>query len=133
MIGVRRFLKHHFGAKRELFDALKDGQSPKVLVITCSDSRVVPPLLMGADPGDIFVIRNCGKYYSSLFCSFWRSRQLEYAVDVLGVEGIILCGHSYCGAVKALDVPDWKANYQLLHPVDSCKPTLTRLREKYPQ
>ncbi|AXB41364.1 carbonic anhydrase [Amycolatopsis albispora] len=88
----------------EQFARLADGQSPQVLFITCSDSRVVPALITGARPGELFELRTAGNIvppYASGHPS-GEVATIEYAVDVLGVSDIVVCGHSHCGAVGAL-------------------------------
>ncbi|GGR16064.1 carbonic anhydrase [Streptomyces netropsis] len=83
---------------------LELGQSPEALFITCSDSRVVPTLITGTRPGDLFELRTAGNIvpeYSTEHPS-GEMATIEYAVSVLGVRDIIVCGHSHCGAVGAL-------------------------------
>ncbi|WP_338931992.1 carbonic anhydrase [Streptomyces netropsis] len=83
---------------------LELGQSPEALFITCSDSRVVPTLITGTRPGDLFELRTAGNIvpeYSTQHPS-GEMATIEYAVSVLGVRDIIVCGHSHCGAVGAL-------------------------------
>lgn len=93
-----------FGQRPEEFAQLAEGQSPQVLFITCSDSRVVPALITGARPGELFELRTAGNivppYASEHPCS--EAATIEYAVEVLGVKDVIVCGHSHCGAVGAL-------------------------------
>ncbi|MEI5007108.1 carbonic anhydrase [Streptomyces sp. NPDC087659] len=93
-----------FGQRPEEFAELARGQSPQVLFITCSDSRVVPALITGARPGDLFELRTAGNivppYGSELPAG--ETATIEYAVEVLGVSDIVVCGHSHCGAVGAL-------------------------------
>jgi carbonic anhydrase len=88
----------------EEFARLALGQSPQALFITCSDSRVVPALLTGARPGELFELRTAGNivppYVSAQPTS--EAATIEYAVEVLGVTDIVVCGHSHCGAVGAL-------------------------------
>ncbi|MEU6841571.1 carbonic anhydrase [Streptomyces sp. NPDC046716] len=93
-----------FGRRPEEFARLADGQSPQVLFITCSDSRVVPALITGARPGELFELRTAGNivpaHASDRPCG--ETATIEYAVQVLGVRDIVVCGHSHCGAVGAL-------------------------------
>jgi len=90
---------------RELVD---QGQRPHALFIGCSDSRVVPSLLTDAGPGDIFVVRNVGALvppYELDAAHHGVSSAIEFAVLVLGVQDIVLCGHSHCGAIRSLYEP----------------------------
>jgi carbonic anhydrase len=93
-----------FGRRPEDFASLAQGQSPQVLFITCSDSRVVPALITGARPGELFELRTAGNIVPPYACDRPTSEAatVEYAVDVLGVSEIVVCGHSHCGAVGAL-------------------------------
>ena len=110
--GLSQFKKGFLKFKREVVDphsehfkTLADSQHPKVMVIACCDSRVDPALLMGAGPGDIFMVRNIanlvppferqGSYHGT-------SAALEYAVCALKVEHIVVMGHQNCGGIKAL-------------------------------
>src|SRR5215510_2088700 len=81
-------------------------QSPDALFITCSDSRVVPDLLASTHPGDLFTMRNVGNLIPPATADgiFDRAcfREIEYAVLVLNVADIVVCGHSECGAMKAV-------------------------------
>jgi carbonic anhydrase len=93
-----------FGRRPEEFAPLAAGQSPEVLFITCSDSRVVPALITGARPGQLFELRTAGNIvppYAS-GTPTGEAATIEYAVEVLGVKDIVVCGHSHCGAVGAL-------------------------------
>lgn len=87
-------------------DNLKDKQAPKILVVGCSDSRVDPALLTGSLPGDIFVVRNIANlippYDVEKISNGGTGAALEYAVNVLKVEHIVILGHSNCGGIKAL-------------------------------
>lgn len=88
----------------EEFARLAQGQSPQVLFITCSDSRVVPALITGARPGELFELRTAGNIVPPYACQppTGEAATIEYAVEVLGVADIVVCGHSHCGAVGAL-------------------------------
>ncbi|MET9494061.1 carbonic anhydrase [Streptomyces sp. NPDC006552] len=92
-----------FGQRPEEFARLAEGQSPQVLFITCSDSRVVPALITGARPGELFELRTAGNIVPAPTggpCG--ETATIEYAVEVLGVQDVVVCGHSHCGAVGAL-------------------------------
>jgi carbonic anhydrase len=106
--GVRRFRREIFPQKRELYESLAEKQQPSALFLTCGDSRVEPSLLTGTDPGQIFVARSPGNIVP-IYDDTARagvSASIEYAVAVLGVRDIIICGHSACGAMKALLHPE---------------------------
>lgn len=101
--GNRRFQQAVRGAYREMFELLASGQQPTTLLITCADSRIVPALITGSQPGELFVERNPGALvpvYSRAATGV--SASIEYAVAVLGVRNIIVCGHSDCGAMSAV-------------------------------
>lgn len=104
--GTTRFRKGYFSRNREKFAHLVEhGQTPHTLFITCADSRVIPNTLTHADPGDIFVLRNVGNmvpaHAADQSCNS-TGAAIEYAVSVLGVDEIVVCGHSHCGACAAL-------------------------------
>ncbi|MEU3601889.1 carbonic anhydrase [Streptomyces sp. NPDC006798] len=92
------------GRNPERFAPHAAGQSPHTLFITCSDSRVVPSLITGARPGELFELRTAGNIVPPTTTGHPTSEAatIEYAVDVLGVQDIVVCGHSHCGAVGAL-------------------------------
>ncbi|GGT10804.1 carbonic anhydrase [Streptomyces chromofuscus] len=93
-----------FGQRPEEFAQLARGQSPEVLFITCSDSRVVPALITGARPGQLFELRTAGNIVPPYTSGrpTGEAATIEYAVEVLGVKDVVVCGHSHCGAVGAL-------------------------------
>ncbi len=94
----RKFLE---GADRELYGRLAKGQAPHTLVVSCSDSRIVPEVIFSANPGELFVLRNVGNICRlddpSVACA------IEYAVNHLKVGSIVVLAHSDCGAVKAVE------------------------------
>jgi carbonic anhydrase len=98
------FEKHVFGRHADLYSRLaNNGQSPKALMISCADSRIVPELILQAEPGDLFVTRNAGNIVPPFAqANGGVSSAVEYAVLALGVTDIIVCGHSGCGAMEAL-------------------------------
>lgn len=101
--GLREFKSEYFSSNRELFEQLSQGQKPRVLFITCSDSRIVPTLMTNTDPGDIFVIRNAGNIIPPYgAANGGEGAAVEYAIHALGVEHVVVCGHSHCGAMKGL-------------------------------
>jgi carbonic anhydrase len=103
--GLKRFRQETFPAFREHYRRLvEEGQKPTALFIGCSDSRVVPDKLMATDPGQLFIIRNMGAFvppYDPEQGYHGTSATIEYAVLVLRVTDIIVCGHSHCGAIRA--------------------------------
>lgn len=110
--GVARFHRSYFRKNRSKFvDLMREGQNPHTLFITCADSRIIPHALTQSDPGDLFVMRNVGNMVPAQRpgqeCSS-TGAGIEYAVSVLGVSEIVVCGHSHCGACAAL--------YQTEHP-----------------
>lgn len=114
----KKFKELEFKKHEDLFlDLAKKGQSPKTLFIGCSDSRVIPNLITGSKPGDLFVFRNIGNFVPPFKPDFEyhaTAAAIEYAVSVLEVEDIIVCGHSHCGACESLykDLPD---SLELIH------------------
>ncbi|WP_210589758.1 carbonic anhydrase [Streptomyces sp. GESEQ-35] len=116
-----RSFRHRIAPDREAFRRFADGQSPTTLFISCSDSRVVPTLITAAAPGELFELRNAGNIVPP-YRPGYRSGEaatIEYAVEVLKVRDIVVCGHSHCGAVGAVarnddltalpSVADWVA------------------------
>lgn len=104
--GVRRFHDNEFPRDHVIFEHLASGQHPHTLFITCADSRIVPELITQTAPGELFVCRNIGNIvppYSESSCEI--SAVIEYACTQLRVIEIVICGHSDCGAMKALQTP----------------------------
>ncbi|MFF0157834.1 carbonic anhydrase [Streptomyces sp. NPDC005263] len=95
-------------SERGEYRKLADGQYPEALFITCSDSRVIPALITGARPGEIFELRNAGNIVPSYGRpgASGEAATIEYALEVLGVQDIVVCGHSHCGAMGALKSGD---------------------------
>jgi carbonic anhydrase len=104
--GLRRFRAETFPEYRDHYERLTaEGQKPRTLFIGCADSRVVPSLITGTDPGELFIVRNVGAFvppYDPDVAFHGTAAGIEYAVLVLGVTDIVVCGHSHCGAVQAL-------------------------------
>ncbi|MEV7239068.1 carbonic anhydrase [Streptomyces sp. NPDC051020] len=101
--GVARFQRDVFPAKAELFAHLATHHMPHTLFISCSDARVVPELITGTEPGDLFVIRTAGNLVPAYTPGAdGVAASIEYAVAALGVKDIVVCGHSACGAMTAL-------------------------------
>lgn len=105
--GFVRFRQEVYPGMQPLFQMLSGGQHPRALFITCSDSRIEPSLLTQADPGDLFICRNAGNIVPPWGDNVGGvSATIEYAVQALSVPHIIICGHSDCGAVKAMLHPE---------------------------
>ena len=95
----RQWVAEKLGQDKDYFKNLSKGQNPQILYIGCSDSRVTAEELMGVGPGDAFVLRNIANMVSGLDLS--AMSVINYAVDALKVRHIVVCGHYYCGGVKA--------------------------------
>ncbi|MDP3980315.1 MAG: carbonic anhydrase [Chlamydiota bacterium] len=103
--GVKEFSNNDFEKNKKLFARLSSSQKPHTLFIGCSDSRVVPALITKTLPGDLFVVRNIANIvpcYRSSSEYLSTTSSIEYALLVLNVENIVICGHSNCGGCKAL-------------------------------
>jgi carbonic anhydrase/mannitol/fructose-specific phosphotransferase system IIA component (Ntr-type) len=104
--GALHFEREKFPAYRALFEKLAVAQTPDTLFITCSDSRIDPALITQSLPGDLFIIRNAGNIVPpGDEPTAGELASIEYAVKVLGVEHIVVCGHTKCGAMAGLLSP----------------------------
>ena len=106
LLRLRRFHEQAFPSYHDTFAHLvAQGQHPTTLFIGCSDSRVVPHLLTGTGPGELFLVRNVGAFVPPFDGSagyHGTAAAIEFAVLNLQVHNIVVCGHSHCGAVRAL-------------------------------
>ncbi|MDD2929035.1 MAG: carbonic anhydrase [Sideroxydans sp.] len=105
--GFHRFREQHFTDDDALYRQLvSEGQTPKILVVACCDSRVDPALVLDCAPGDLFVIRNVANLVppdeNRIGGRHGTSAALEYGVKTLGVEHVIVLGHAHCGGIQAL-------------------------------
>ncbi|MBD2314781.1 carbonic anhydrase [Desertifilum sp. FACHB-1129] len=101
--GLRQFRSSYYSTHRDLFEQLAHGQKPRVLFITCSDSRIDPNLMTQTDIGELFIIRNAGNIIPPFgAANGGEGAAVEYAIHALGIEQIVVCGHSHCGAMKGL-------------------------------
>ncbi len=144
LLRLRRFHSNYFPLHQQRFqDLVADGQHPKTLFIGCSDSRLVPYLLTGAGPGELFIVRNVGAFvppYDGSHGLHGTTAAIEYAVLNLHVERVIVCGHSHCGAIRAAydGAPDearalqaWlKLAQEALLPVQSSPEALLRTEQR---
>ncbi|MDM7323255.1 MAG: carbonic anhydrase [Gammaproteobacteria bacterium] len=139
--GFRRFHRAHFECNDPYYQALvREGQRPRVLFLACSDSRVDPAIVFGTQPGDLFIIRNVANIvppYETNAGQHGVSAAIEYAVNVLEVEHIIINGHSQCGGIRALcehpaeariDSPSLVGRWLAL-----ARPAYERARADYPE
>ena len=117
--GFQRFKQQYFGDDSRLYASLKNGQLAKTLMVACCDSRVDPAILTDCDPGDLFTVRNVanlvppsehdGQHHGT-------SAALEFAVNNLEVDNIVIMGHANCGGIKALWEYDGENQTQFIHP-----------------
>lgn len=109
--GVVRFQNEVFPAKQELFEQLSHGQAPEALFIACSDSRIDPAMVTQTDPGELFICRNPGNIVPPhTRHTGGTTASIEFAVSILKVQHIVLCGHTGCGAMKAAVDPELLAD-----------------------
>lgn len=119
LAGFKGFQKEYFEGDNRLYASMKNGQPAKTLMIACCDSRVDPAILTGCNPGDLFIVRNVanlvppcgddGHYHGT-------SAALEFAVNSLNVENIIIMGHANCGGINALWEGDGGESSQFIQP-----------------
>ncbi|WP_440874347.1 carbonic anhydrase [Thalassotalea sp. PLHSN55] len=131
--GVLEFQNHAFIEHQALFSSLASRQNPEVLFITCSDSRIDPNLVTQTRPGDLFICRNAGNVVPPHTNETGgMTASIEYAVAVLGVKDIVICGHTDCGAMKgALDT---KALDELPHVQEwlgHCRGAVEVIKERH--
>ena len=123
--GNRRFVTDHFEKERDYYDSLLKNQSPTVLWIGCSDSRVAVNTITDTRPGEVFVHRNVGNIVAA---NDWNlSAVLEFSINHLHIPDVVVCGHYGCGGIQALDdvegndkyIPIWLINaYKAKERVD---------------
>jgi len=126
--GIHKFQESYFKKEEEFFQRLSHEQKPDVLFITCADSRVDPNLVTQSKPGELFIVRNVGNIvppYDAIKDKNSVAAAIEFAVLMLKVKDIIVCGHSNCGAMHALcgeekeleNMPHLRDWLQLAEPV----------------
>ena len=138
LYGVERFRRDIKGSYDSLFKKLATSQSPHTLFITCSDSRINPNLITSTEPGELFIVRNVG----NIIPAYGRDdtpaegAAVEFAIGMLNVTDIIVCGHSECGAMKAimtgaLNTPENEARFPSLKKwLDTAQSTRKQLTKK---
>jgi carbonic anhydrase len=101
--GVQRFYADVENNNKRLYEHLALKQDPHTLFVTCADSRITPSLITSTDPGELFIIRNIGNFIPPYSCNELHSEQaaLEFALRILDIRDIVICGHSDCGAIQA--------------------------------
>lgn len=144
LLRLRQFRSDYFPLHQQRFqDLVSEGQHPKTLFIGCSDSRLVPYLLTGSGPGELFLVRNVGAFvppYDGSHGLHGTTAAIEYAVLALKVERIIVCGHSHCGAIRvayegapeeAVALQAWlKLAEEALLPVQNSPEALRRTEQR---
>ena len=142
LAGIHDFHRRVRPGYVERFAHLALGQAPDCLFVACADSRVVPNLFASTDPGDLFVLRNVGNIVprccahgdgppgaSSAADSVGAG--VEFALQALGVRDVVVCGHSACGAMRALATGERPADaFHLGAWLDQARPSLTRLERE---
>jgi carbonic anhydrase len=135
--GVHKFQTGQFGNYRKLFHKLsQEGQNPHTLFITCSDSRVLAELITQSKPGDLFVVKNVGNIVPPANVrgdTNSTAAAIEFAVENLRVNDIVICGHSQCGAISALlaDKPVSDRTPHLRDWLSLATPVLETLKKEY--
>jgi carbonic anhydrase len=129
LAGIGRF-RTYFEENRELFELLaSEGQAPQALFVGCSDSRVSPEWITQSDPGDLFVTRNLGNIVPPYGTGQTDiGAVVEYAVLRLHVRHIILCGHTDCGGIEALDkAANWSREPHISRWIEHARPAKTQI------
>ncbi len=133
LTGVAKFQREVFPEKADSFRQLADGQEPEVLFITCADSRIDPNLITQTEPGELFICRNAGNVvppHSNQTGGMTAS--IEYAVAALGVEHIVVCGHTDCGAMKGALSPESLASLPHVKEwLGHCRAAVEVVREQH--
>ena len=144
LLRLRHFRSDYFPRHQQRFqDLVAEGQHPKTLFIGCSDSRLVPYLLTGAGPGELFIVRNVGALvppHDQSHGLHGTMAAIEFAVLSLHVERIVICGHSHCGAIRAayegapaeaVALTAWlKLIDEALLPVQPCAESMRRTEQR---
>ncbi len=131
--GIQRFRTTYYCEQEQRFKELASGQKPQALFITCADSRIDPNALTQLPPGELFILRNAGNLVPE-YGKVWggEAATIEYAVAVLKIPQIVICGHSNCGAMAALMQPEPPKGLEAVgYWLDHAKRTQAICRDKY--
>ena len=139
--GYRRFRQEGWSRQRDRWAELAEGQSPKVMIIACCDSRVDPATIFDAKPGEIFVVRNIGNLVPPFEPDqnyHGVSAALEFGVTQLQVEEVIVMGHGFCGGCAAaltgqFDQAGYGEGHFIAHWIDMLTPARDRIRAEHPE
>lgn len=131
--GLHKFQTEVFPIQKDFFEKLVQGQEPEILFITCSDSRINPTLVTSTDPGDLFIVRNAGNIIPPYVVASGEAATIEFAINQLKVEHLIICGHSHCGALDAaINLDSFKDQPQLYAWInENISPTLDLVNKSY--
>jgi carbonic anhydrase len=139
--GYRRFREHGWGAQHQRWAELAEGQSPKAMVIACSDSRVDPSLIFDARPGEIFVVRNVANLVPPFEPDnryHGVSAALEFAITQLEIEELVVMGHGFCGGCAAALTGQFEnaghgAGHFIAHWIDMLTEAREPIRARHPE
>jgi carbonic anhydrase len=129
LAGIGRFRQGVEGNREHLERLASQGQSPQVLFIACSDSRVAPELITDAQLGDLFVVRTVGNLVPPFGTGdVGMGAALEYAILHLHIKHVVVCGHTDCGGLRALDqAPDWSREPHIARWIELARPARTKV------
>jgi carbonic anhydrase len=132
--GLHHFRNGIFEHQKELYTELVAGQNPRVLFISCSDSRVMPAMMTQSGPGDLFELRNAGNLVPPYGASTGgEAATIEFALAALDVQDVVVCGHTHCGAMKALLDPSQAEKMPLVKSwLNHAETTRRIMVENYP-
>jgi carbonic anhydrase len=127
--GIVRFQEYYHENQALFAHLATQGQSPQVLFIGCSDSRVPPELWTGSGPGELFALRNIGNIVPPFGTGeMGTGAVIEYGVQCLHVRHVVVCGHTGCGAILALNAPsDWAREPHIARWIEHARPARTKV------
>lgn len=127
--GIRQFQDQFRADSERLVRLATEGQRPHVLMIACSDSRVAPELITGAELGDLFVVRTVGNVVPPFGTGEGSlGTAIEYAVLHLHVQHVVVCGHTCCGCLRGLEsAPDWNREPHIARWIEHARPAKTKV------